>query len=60
MRAKCKHVSVLDFSQGLGHQERLSLDDSGSLTCESAGNDHWPASAGTAFEHEHMGVAAKE
>lgn len=25
MRASCKHLSVLDFSQGLGHSEELSL-----------------------------------
>jgi nitroimidazol reductase NimA-like FMN-containing flavoprotein (pyridoxamine 5'-phosphate oxidase superfamily) len=26
MRASCKHLSILDFSQGLGHTEALSLD----------------------------------
>jgi len=60
MCARCKHISVLDFSQGLGHQERLSLDDAGSPRSESLGTDHWAASAGSAFEQEHMGLAAKE
>lgn len=29
MRAVCKYVSVLDFSQGLGHREQLMIDDKG-------------------------------
>jgi nitroimidazol reductase NimA-like FMN-containing flavoprotein (pyridoxamine 5'-phosphate oxidase superfamily) len=29
MRATCKYVSVLDYSQGLGHREQLVIDDSG-------------------------------
>ena len=29
MRAMCEHVSVLDFTQGLGHREDLVLDASG-------------------------------
>jgi len=29
MRAVCKYVSVLDFSQGLGHREQLTIDDQG-------------------------------
>ena len=29
MRATCKYVSVLDFSEGLGHHEQLIIDDSG-------------------------------
>jgi len=32
MRARCKYVSVLDFTQGLGHQEQLTLDDQGNVT----------------------------
>lgn len=27
MRAMCEHVSVLDFTQGLGHQEVLVIED---------------------------------
>jgi nitroimidazol reductase NimA-like FMN-containing flavoprotein (pyridoxamine 5'-phosphate oxidase superfamily) len=29
MRAACKYVSVLDFSQGLGHRDQLTIDDQG-------------------------------
>lgn len=29
MRARCKYVSVLDFSQGLGHRDQLTIDDAG-------------------------------
>ncbi len=29
MKAACKYVSVLDFSQGLGHREQLTIDDQG-------------------------------
>ena len=29
MRAMCEHVSVLDFTQGLGHREELVLDVTG-------------------------------
>lgn len=29
MRTTCKYVSVLDFTQGLGHREQLVVDDSG-------------------------------
>jgi hypothetical protein len=29
MRATCKYVSMLDFSQGIGHREQLTIDDQG-------------------------------
>ncbi len=29
MRANCKYVSVLDYSQGLGHKEQLTIGDDG-------------------------------
>ena len=29
MRAVCKYVSVLDFTQGIGHREQLVIDDRG-------------------------------
>jgi hypothetical protein len=57
MCGKCRHVSILDFSQGLGHREQLTLDDSGVVTNEGLSKDDWPASA---FEREGMGIAAKE
>lgn len=31
MRAQCKYVSVLDFTQGLGHREQVTLDDQGNV-----------------------------
>ena len=29
MRARCKYVSVLDYSKGIGHSEELTVDDAG-------------------------------
>ena len=60
MRATCRHVSVLDFSQGLGHRERLTIDHRGSVIDEHLGKEHWPATAAETFDRERMGVAAKE
>lgn len=31
MRARCKYVSVLDFTQGLGHREQFTVDDRGNV-----------------------------
>ena len=31
MRAKCKYVSVLDFTQGLGYREQLTVEDQGNV-----------------------------
>jgi hypothetical protein len=41
MRASCQHVSVLDFSQGLGHTEELTLDERGVVTETSRREDEW-------------------
>lgn len=60
MRGKCKHISILDFSQGLGHREQLTVDDSGVVTSEGPSKDDWPVTAAETFDHEGMGVAAKE
>ena len=60
MQAKCRHVSVLDFSQGLGHREQLTIDESGVVTDERLCKDAWPATSAEAFDREGMGVAAKE
>jgi len=60
MRGKCRHVSVLDFSQGPGHREELTLDESGALTEKDRSKDEWGTSAADTFDHEGMGVAAKE
>jgi len=59
MCGKCRHVSILDFSQGLGHREQLTVDDNGA-TSEGLSKDDWGASAGEAFERGGMGIAAKE
>lgn len=32
MRARCKYVSVLDYTQGLGHREEFLVNDDGTLT----------------------------
>ena len=60
MRGKCKHVSVLDFSQGLGHREQLTIDESGVVTNEGLSKDDWASSAADNFDREGMGVAPKE
>lgn len=60
MRGRCKYVSVLDFSQGPGHREELTLDESGALTEKDRSKDEWGTSAADTFDHEGMGVAAKQ
>lgn len=60
MRGRCKHISVLDFSEGVGHREQLTLDDGGALIKEDRFSDEWGTSAAEAFDHEKMGLAAKE
>ena len=41
MRVRCKYVSVLDFSQGLGHREQLTLDEQGQPIETQVGKDEW-------------------
>lgn len=45
MRARCKYVSMLDFTQGPGHRETLTLDDQGALIDSGAERDAWASSA---------------
>jgi nitroimidazol reductase NimA-like FMN-containing flavoprotein (pyridoxamine 5'-phosphate oxidase superfamily) len=45
MRMSCKYVSVLDFSQGIGHREQLILDDSGVPVDVAASKDEWGTSS---------------
>ena len=59
MRGTCKHVSFLDFSQGPGHREQLTIGDSGAVTNEDFSRDDWAAAVDT-FDREGMGIAAKE
>ena len=60
MRASCKYISVLDFSQGLGHREVLTVGEDGSVLGADLHRDHWSASAAETFDREQMGLAAKE
>lgn len=60
MRGKCRHVSVLDFSQGLGHREQITVDDRGVVTDEGLSKDDWAVSAAETFDREAMGIASKE
>lgn len=60
MRGRCRHVSMLDYGQGLGHREQLTIDDSGVVTDVDPSKDDWGTSAAETFEREGMGIAAKE
>jgi nitroimidazol reductase NimA-like FMN-containing flavoprotein (pyridoxamine 5'-phosphate oxidase superfamily) len=46
MKAICKYVSVLDFSQGAGHREQLTIDDQGVAVEVDTATDQWGAGAG--------------
>ena len=45
MRAMCKYVSILDFSQGFGHTDGLTVGDSGIAMMDPARTDDWGLSA---------------
>jgi nitroimidazol reductase NimA-like FMN-containing flavoprotein (pyridoxamine 5'-phosphate oxidase superfamily) len=45
MRAMCKYVSILDFTQGLGHTDGLTVGDSGISIMDPARTDDWGLSA---------------
>jgi nitroimidazol reductase NimA-like FMN-containing flavoprotein (pyridoxamine 5'-phosphate oxidase superfamily) len=50
MRAACHHISILDYSQGIGHADELSVGPAGVPTMAPARTDDWgylPASEGT-------------
>jgi len=32
IKARCEHVSMLDFTQGIGHMEAFTVDESGAVT----------------------------
>jgi len=45
MRARCQHVSMLDFTQGLGHREQFEVGLGEPATGEhSIDSDHWGVS----------------
>jgi nitroimidazol reductase NimA-like FMN-containing flavoprotein (pyridoxamine 5'-phosphate oxidase superfamily) len=41
IRAKCKYVSMLDFTQGPGHREQSTLDDNGARVEVDLEKDKW-------------------
>ena len=41
MRARCKYISVLDFSLGLGHREQLVIDDTGTPVGPAMVKEEW-------------------
>lgn len=41
MRARCKYISVLDFSLGLGHREQLVIDDTGTPVDAAMVKEEW-------------------
>lgn len=41
MKANCKYVSVLDFTQGIGHREQLVIDETGVPVPVESEQDHW-------------------
>ena len=45
MRAQCKYISVLDFTQGPGHREQLIIDESGRVVEGIKDKDEWTLSA---------------
>jgi nitroimidazol reductase NimA-like FMN-containing flavoprotein (pyridoxamine 5'-phosphate oxidase superfamily) len=46
MRACCKYLSVLDFTQGVGHREQLTIDEQGQVLDGALGKDSWGIAAG--------------
>ena len=50
MKATCKYVSVLDFSQGIGHREQFTVDDSGTVAEAVPDTDDWAALSAAAKE----------
>jgi nitroimidazol reductase NimA-like FMN-containing flavoprotein (pyridoxamine 5'-phosphate oxidase superfamily) len=47
IRAQCRHISVLDFTQGRGHTETLTIGDSGTPVRSAAGESGWGSSDST-------------
>jgi len=45
MRARCRYVSMLDFTQGLGHREQFAVDENGALLDVSSEKDGWNLAA---------------
>ena len=47
IRAQCRHISVLDFTQGFGHAETLTIGGDGSASDNAAGTTEWGSSVST-------------
>jgi nitroimidazol reductase NimA-like FMN-containing flavoprotein (pyridoxamine 5'-phosphate oxidase superfamily) len=45
MRAMCKYISILDFTQGLGHADGLTVGIGGESIMDPARTDDWGLSA---------------
>lgn len=45
MRARCQYVSVLDFTQGLGHREQLTIGEDGRVVEGDKQPDDWALTA---------------
>lgn len=45
IRASCIYVSVLDFTQGPGHSETLTIGDDGNLVTDVGGKGQWGSSS---------------
>lgn len=45
MKLSCRYVSVLDFTQGPGHREELTLDERGAPVDTKVGKDEWAESS---------------
>ena len=44
MRARCRYISVLDFTKGMGHAETLTLDEGGRPVDSAERGDDWSSS----------------
>jgi len=47
MKLRCKYVSLLDFTQGVGHREQLVIDEQGAATEIVQASDSWGLIADT-------------
>lgn len=47
MRAKCKHVSVLDYTIALGHTEALTIENDGTVRTKTQRTEPWALAAAT-------------
>ena len=48
MRMNCKYVSLLDFTQAVGHREQFTIDEAGARLPLKSASDRWGSVAATA------------